>query len=141
VSRETGKREPNLFDRFAAASSNVASGAVFFIACVALVVIWAPSYFIFRDLTRGSWSSTRRRRSSRSCWLRCFRTASGASKRPSNRKLDALADGLADLMEHIGGKDSELAQDIEDLKTAVGIDKIDEPAADRARDSHEGPRR
>jgi hypothetical protein len=44
------------------------------------------------------------------------------------RKLDALADGLADLMEHfLGGdekaKQENLAGDIRDLKATVGLEK------------------
>ena len=141
MSRGTGKRGPNGFDRFAAASSNVASGAVFFIACVALVVIWAPSYFIFRDLN--TWQLVINTATTIVTFLlvALLQNSQRRVEEAVNQKLDALADGLADLMEHIGGKDSELAQDIEDLKTAVGIDQIDKRAADSVRDSHEGPRR
>lgn len=38
------------FDRFAEVSSAVVSRATFFIGCVLLVVVWGPSYFVFRDL-------------------------------------------------------------------------------------------
>ena len=46
------------------------------------------------------------------------------------RKLDALADGLADLMEHFAEDDPErraakedLSGDIEDLRAAVGLEE------------------
>ena len=39
----------SLFDRFAEAASEFAAHAVFFIACLALVVIWVPSYFVDHD--------------------------------------------------------------------------------------------
>jgi low affinity Fe/Cu permease len=45
-----GRSKPGLFDRFADASSRFVSQAWFFAGCVALVVIWAPSYFVVRDL-------------------------------------------------------------------------------------------
>lgn len=44
------------------------------------------------------------------------------------KKLDALADGLADLMEHFlhgdeKEKQEDLAGDVRDLKAAVGLEK------------------
>ena len=39
----------SLFDRFAELASEFASHAALFIGCVALVLIWAPSYFVFRS--------------------------------------------------------------------------------------------
>src|SRR4051812_15041566 len=39
-----------LFDRFAGTASNFVSRAPFFVLCVVLVVVWAPSYVIFRDV-------------------------------------------------------------------------------------------
>lgn len=41
---------PGLFDRFADAVSRFTSRAWFFAACVLLVLLWAPSYFLIRDL-------------------------------------------------------------------------------------------
>jgi low affinity Fe/Cu permease len=43
-------------------------------------------------------------------------------------KLDALADGLADLMEyHLDHDDVDLKDDVEDLKEAVGIEQAQHP--------------
>src|SRR5438105_2542150 len=39
-----------LFDRFATKASEFASRAWFFTICVALVVLWAPSIALFRDI-------------------------------------------------------------------------------------------
>ncbi len=38
------------FDRFAEAASRLVSQPGFFAACVAMVVLWMPSYFLFRDV-------------------------------------------------------------------------------------------
>jgi low affinity Fe/Cu permease len=38
------------FDRFANRTSMLASRAVFFALCVALVVVWVPSIFLLRDV-------------------------------------------------------------------------------------------
>lgn len=45
-----GRARPGLFDRFADAVSRFVSRAWFFAGCVALVVIWAPSYLLIKDL-------------------------------------------------------------------------------------------
>ena len=42
-----------------------------------------------------------------------------------NAKLDALADGLADLMEGIAPENAKLQSDMRELRTAVGIEKPD----------------
>ena len=39
-----------VFDRFAGVSALVASRAYFFAFCVLLIVVWAPSYFVIRNL-------------------------------------------------------------------------------------------
>jgi low affinity Fe/Cu permease len=38
------------FDRFAEASADFASRGAFFAACLLIVVVWAPSYFLVRDV-------------------------------------------------------------------------------------------
>jgi hypothetical protein len=40
-----------------------------------------------------------------------------------NKKLDALADGMADLMSHFADEDNDLRKEIEDLKAAVGLEE------------------
>ena len=43
-------RGAGAFDRFAERASDLTSDAGFFLACVALVLIWVPSYFVFGSL-------------------------------------------------------------------------------------------
>jgi low affinity Fe/Cu permease len=38
-------------------------------------------------------------------------------------KLDAIADGMADLMSHFADEDDGLRAEIEDLKAAVGLEE------------------
>ncbi len=44
-------------------------------------------------------------------------------ERAIHKKLDALADGIADLMRHFAQEDNELHKEIEDLKAAVGLEE------------------
>ena len=43
-------RGAGAFDRFAERASDLTSDGGFFLACVALVLIWVPSYFVFGSL-------------------------------------------------------------------------------------------
>jgi hypothetical protein len=47
------------------------------------------------------------------------------SDKALHHKLDTIADGLADLMDHLAerGDDEDLRQDIRDLREAVGLEK------------------
>ncbi|HEX6401799.1 MAG TPA: low affinity iron permease family protein [Pseudonocardiaceae bacterium] len=40
----------SIFDRFATKASDFVSRAWFFVTCVLVVVVWAPSFFLLRDV-------------------------------------------------------------------------------------------
>ena len=46
-----------------------------------------------------------------------------------HRKLDAIADGLANLMGHVDSEDARLSKDIADLKGAIGAERPDQVSA------------
>lgn len=112
------------FDRFAEASSDYVSRAAFFVACFLLVLVWAPSYFLIRDFD--TWQLLINTATTIVTFLlvALLQNSSRRSDRAIHHKLDALADGLADLMEHQIDRDStDLAGDIADLKDAVGLER------------------
>jgi low affinity Fe/Cu permease len=113
-----------LFDRFAERSANVAGGALFFTACVLLVVLWAPTYFIVRDLN--TWQLVINTVTTIVTFLlvALLQNSQRRTEQAVNRKLDALADGLADLMRHVGANDPTLRRDITDLRETVGIEQV-----------------
>lgn len=112
----------SLFDRFAEAASKFASRAVFFLACVVLVVVWAPSYFIFKSLN--TWQLVINTATTIVTFLlvALLQNSQRRSETAVHFKLDALADGLADLMEHVSSEDDELRHDMDELRRAVGIE-------------------
>ena len=114
----------SLFDRFAEEASEFASHAVFFIACVALVAVWAPSYFAIRSLN--TWQLIINTITTIITFLlvALLQNSQRRSEQAMNQKLDALADGLADLMEEISGRrgSHRLQRDVHDLREAVGIE-------------------
>lgn len=110
------------FDRFAEAASEVASHARFFVACVLLVVLWAPSYFLFGNVD--TWQLVINTATTIVTFLMValLQNAQRRSDITMHRKLDALADGLADFMEHSDPGDAELQADMHDLRAAVGLE-------------------
>ncbi len=119
----TEKRHSSLFDRFAEGASEFASHAIFFLFCVLLVVIWLPSYFIFQNLN--TWQLVINTATTIVTFLMValLQNSQRRNDHAVNQKLDAVADGLADLMEHLAEDDRSLLADIDDLRKAVGVEK------------------
>ncbi len=115
----------SLFDRLAESASEFASHAVFFIACLLLVVVWVPSYFVFGSLN--TWQLVINTATTIVTFLlvALLQNSQRRNELAVHAKLDALADGLADLMEHISSDDESLRHDMVDLRRAVGIEQTD----------------
>jgi len=112
-----------LFDRFAEAASQFASHAAFFIGCVLLVVIWAPTYFVLGSLN--TWQLVINTATTIVTFLlvALLQNAQRRSDDAVHQKLDALADGLADVMEHTSTQGDTLRNDITELRKAVGTEQ------------------
>ena len=115
----------SLFDRFAESASEFASHAVFFIACLLLVIVWVPSYFVFGNLN--TWQLVINTATTIVTFLlvALLQNSQRRSELAVHEKLDALADGLADLMEHVSDDDDSFHQDMLELRRAVGIEETD----------------
>lgn len=115
----------SMFDRFAEAASEFASHAVFFIGCTLLVLLWLPSYFVFRNLN--TWQLIINTLTTIITFLlvALLQNAQRRSDQVIHRKLDAIADGLADLMavQGDGRERGELSDDIQELRQAVGLEQ------------------
>jgi low affinity Fe/Cu permease len=113
----------SLFDRFAGWAADFAGHATFFIGCLLLVVLWAPSYFLLQDLN--TWQLIINTVTTIITFLlvALLQNSQRRGEQALHTKLDALADGLADLMEHVGGAQRELAHDVDDLRQSVAIER------------------
>ena len=122
----TDRRNPRFsFDRFAEAATDVTSRGVFFGACLLLVVIWGPSYFVFGNVD--TWQLVINTATTIVTFLlvALLQNSARRSDRAIHHKLDAIADGLADLMEHeLNGNAADLAHDVEELKESVGLERV-----------------
>lgn len=122
LSRE--HRRLTIFDRFAEAASEFASHAAFFIGCALVVLLWLPSYFLFNGLN--TWQLIINTLTTIITFLlvALLQNSQRRSEQAVQEKLDALADGLADLMVAIGADDSaKLKRDVHDLRDAVGLEQ------------------
>jgi len=114
------------FDTFAGVSSRVASRAAFFTFCVLLVVVWAPTIFLLRDVD--TWQLIINTITTIVTFLMValLQNSQTRSDMALQHKLNAIADGLADLMAYLDdneANDRDLNQDLVELRAAVGLEE------------------
>jgi len=114
----------SVFDRFAGAASTFASRAIFFALCLGLVVIWAPSFFLLHDVD--TWQLIINTITTIITFLMValLQNSQTRADHAVQHKLNAIADGLADLMAYVeqGGQDRDLRHDLIELRAAVGLE-------------------
>ena len=117
----TGKL--SLFDRFASAADRVVSGAWFFAFCLLLVIVWAPSFFLIRDLN--TWQLIINTLTTIVTFLlvALLQNTQTRANDAVQHKLNAIADALADLMEQMADDRPDLHKDFRELRAAVGLEK------------------
>ena len=110
------------FDRVAGAAAGLASRAPFFVGCLLLVFVWAASFPLFPSTD--TWQLVINSATTIVTFLlvALLQNTQRRSEAALQHKLDAIADGLADLMEHhLDHDDVDLQTDIDDLKEAAGL--------------------
>jgi len=124
------------FDLFAGWSSRIASRAAFFSFCVLLVVVWAPTFFLLRDVD--TWQLIINTVTTIITFLMValLQNSQTRTDQAVQHKLNAIADGLADLMAHIdsGGTGRNLQEDLVELRAAVGLESHESTSGNRADD-------
>jgi Low affinity iron permease len=114
------------FDRFAGAASRVASRAYFFAFCVVLILVWAPTILILPSVD--TWQLIINTATTIITFLlvALLQNSQTRSDQAVQHKLNAIADGLADLMRHsavdAGSVGDRLRRDMLELREAVGLE-------------------
>ncbi|MDP9070785.1 MAG: low affinity iron permease family protein [Actinomycetota bacterium] len=122
------------FDRFAGSASRFASRAPFFAFCVFLVVAWLAEGVVravggdgLGVLLDDKYQLQINTTTTIVTFLMVALLQNSATRgdQSTQHKLNAVADGLADLMERIAERydDDELRQDVEELRAAVGLEE------------------
>ena len=116
------------FDKFAGYASKLASRAWFFAFCVLLVVIWAPSFFLLENID--TWQLIINTITTIVTFLMValLQNSQTRADQAVQHKLNAIADALADLMEHVAqdatadDRKADLQHDMKELQQAVGLE-------------------
>lgn len=117
-----------VFDRVAGAAASAASRAPFFVFCVLLVVIWAPSIFLIRNID--TWQLIINTATTIITFLlvALLQNSQARAESALQLKLDVVAEGLRDLMDHMAHEPCDVdgcdfSDDIEKLERAIGIEE------------------
>lgn len=110
------------FDRFADLVGRMTSRAAFFVFCLVLVLLWAPSYFLFQSID--TWQLIINTVTTIVTFLlvALLQNTQKRSDDAVQQKLNAIASGLANVMEHIGGGERKLEDRRRELLQAVGLE-------------------
>jgi low affinity Fe/Cu permease len=108
------------FDRFAEKASKLASRAWFFAFCVLLVLLWAPSVLILQSID--TWQLIINTATTIITFLlvALLQNSQERSDQALQQKLNAIAKGLADLMDDKGKSD-----DARELRKAIGLEEVE----------------
>jgi hypothetical protein len=114
--------EVSVFDRFAKVAAGFISKPWFFALCVLLVLVWAPSYFVIQSVD--TWQLIINTATTIVTFLMValLQNTQTRADQSTQDKLNAIADGLADLMRSSSGNDPELRKDMLELRAAVGLE-------------------
>jgi low affinity Fe/Cu permease len=122
-----------LFDRFAGMAAHLASRAPFFAFCLGLVALWLIQGAVL-IASRGSigpfLDAEYQLEINTTTTIVTFllvallQNSQTRNDQATQHKLNAIADALADLMEHTAERfpESELAEDVRELRAAVGLE-------------------
>src|SRR5688572_19111860 len=121
------------FDTFAGLAARLASRAPFFAFCLGLVVIWliqGVTLIVSRGSIQPFLDSQYQLEINTTTTIITFlmvallQNSQTRNDQATQHKMNAIADGLADLMEHLHtrSEDSSLDQDLKELRAAVGLE-------------------
>ncbi|MBF6171585.1 low affinity iron permease family protein [Nocardia blacklockiae] len=111
----------SVFDRFATVVADRVSQAWFFTTCVLIVVLWAPTVVV-TDID--TWQLIINTVTTVITFLlvALLQNTQRRSDAAVQQKLNALADGLADLMQAAEADNAKLRDDRRELLAAVGLE-------------------
>jgi low affinity Fe/Cu permease len=111
------------FDRAASAVAKVVAKAWFFAACALMVLIWAPSFFVIGNVD--TWQLIINTLTTIITFLlvALLQNTQYRADRALQKKLNAIVEALADIMEGLAERDPTMAADVKELRRASGLEK------------------
>ncbi|GAA2107419.1 low affinity iron permease family protein [Nocardioides furvisabuli] len=111
------------FERFVAVSTRAISRAPFFAVVVAIVVVWAASYPLWKSTTKWELAIHTFGAVLSLLLLVLLENAGRRNTEAMQEKLNVIADALAALMDSRAADDPRLRAAVEDLRDAVGLEE------------------
>jgi low affinity Fe/Cu permease len=117
------RRGLSRFDKIASAVSRVVAKAWFFVACALIVCIWAPSYFAIRNVD--TWQLIINTLTTIITFLlvALLQNTQYRADQALQKKLNALVEAMADVMEALAEQDSTMPSDVKELRRASGLEE------------------
>jgi Low affinity iron permease len=114
---------PSFFDHFAEKASAFFSRPTFFAFCVLLVLVWAPSYFVFGSID--TWQLVINTCTTIITFLMValLQNSQSRANNAVQDKLNAQAAALAVLMEAVAEDRPQLRDAVTELRDAVGLEE------------------
>ncbi len=111
-----------MFDRFATYISEHVSKAWFFGVCAVLVLAWVPTFWLWPSID--GWALVINTFTSTVTFLlvALLQNTETRAKNATQRKLNAVAEALANLMAEVGADNPELRRSRDELASAVGVE-------------------
>ena len=111
------------FERFVELSTKVISRAPFFAVVVAVLVIWAASYPLWKTTTKWELAIHTFGAVLSLLLLVLLENAGRRNTEAMQEKLNVIAEALAALMDSRAADDPRLREAVEDLREAVGLEE------------------
>ncbi len=111
------------FDRMATKAANTVARAWFFFMCALIVLIWAPSYWVIGNID--TWQLIINTLTTIITFLlvALLQNTQFRADKAMQKKLNAIVEALADLMEALEAQDSTLPSDVKELRRASGLEE------------------
>ena len=113
----------NLFEKFVESANQVVSRAPFFIVILTVLVLWAASYPFWSSVTKWELALHTGSAILSLLLLVLLENAGRRSQEAIQEKLNVVAEALADLMTSRTEDDPELAESVEKLREAIGLEE------------------
>jgi low affinity Fe/Cu permease len=121
-SREKSRgRDP--FEQFVDVSTTLISRAPFFALCVAVIIIWAVSFPLWKSTTKWELAIHTFGAVLSLLLLVLLENAGRRNTEAMQEKLNVIAEALAALMDSRAADDPGLREAVEDLREAVGLEE------------------
>lgn len=118
----SSQKGPTRFDRLATAISGFVAKSYFFLGCVIVVLVWAPSILVIH--TVDTWQLIINTFTTIVTFLlvALLQNTQYRADAAIQKKLNAVIEALADVMEALAEQDPSLPGDVKELRRASGLE-------------------